>query len=520
MNVKKELSKIKFFEVKPSLQNLKYNEKQALKLCIQASEILNKIYLKQICGDKLEDYLKIIDNSEDRKDLKKFFEMNGGPWNRFHEDQPFLRGIGKKPKKVSFYPEDLTEKEFEDWLKENPSDRESFESSVTVIKRENDKLIAVPYNELFKKELEKASGLLSEASDILKEGPLSTYLKECSKALLTNDYRESDMAWLKTNGFPFEIVFGPIELYEDGFKGLKSSFEAFIGLPDIEMTNYLKSFKKYVHDFDKIISEKFNYNPKGSEIPMVVFKDVFRAGEAAAGRQFVAANLPNDREIHEKYGSKKVFSKTFMKAKSDYLSSKVAEKILDSEDLKKYSFSAKLLFVLGHEIAHGIGPGFAEKEGKKVNIEKVLGKYHPSLEEAKADTLGLTFLKFLIKEKVLSENIIKSIIITDVVGNFSGWRTGFTEAHSVAGLIRYNWLRYYEGIIYNSEKRTISINTEKAFAIYENLAYEIMAVQKKGNIEEAKNFIEKWGKVQPEIKILIDKLKDIPLEIYPIFKVL
>ncbi len=508
MDVKKELRRIKFFEVNPSLQSLKDNEKQALELCILAADILNNIYIKQVCGDKLEDYLKIIENSEDREDLKKFFEMNGGPWSRFHEDQSFLRGVGKKPRTVSFYPEDLTEKEFEDWLKENPLDRESFESITTVIKREKDKLIAVPYSELFRKELEKANELLSEASDILKEGPLSTYLKECSKALLTNDYRESDIAWLKTSGFHFEIVFGPIEVYEDEFKGLKSSFEAFIGLPDIEMTGYLKSFKKYIHDFDKIISKKFNYKPKGAEIPMVVFEDVFRAGEAAVGRQFVAANLPNDREIHEKYGSKKVFSKTFMKAKSDYLSSKVAEKILESEDLKKYSFNARLLFVLGHEIAHGIGPGFTEKEGKKVSIEKVLGKYHPSLEEAKADTLGLAFLKFLVKEKVLSEDIIKSIIITDIVGNFSGWRTGFKEAHSVAGLIRYNWLKYYGSIIYNSEKRTISINTEKASTIYENLSYEIMEVQKKGNIEGAKNFIEKWGKVQPEIKILMDKLED------------
>ena len=312
MDVKKELRKIKFFEVKPDLKTLKPNERRALHLCIEAARILDSIYVKQVCGDKLEQYLEIIKKSKDKAHVKRFFKINAGPWSRFHDDAPFLKGVGKKPRGVSFYPKDLTVNEWKNYLKRNPSYREKFESPVTIIRRKGRQLVAIPYNELFGEELEKASSLLLKASKILKKGPLVSYLRERSKALLTNNYRKSDIAWLRTNGFPFEIVFGPIEVYEDKFMGLKATFESFIGIHDKKMTDYVQSFKKYIPNFNKILAKKFGYSSKGSLTPMVVFSDVTRNGEAGAGRQFVAANLPNDREIYEKYGSKKVFSKTMI----------------------------------------------------------------------------------------------------------------------------------------------------------------------------------------------------------------
>ncbi len=520
MDIKEELAKIKFFDIKPNLENLKDNEKQALTLCIEASKILDRLFLKQVCGDKLDHYLKTINNSSDKEFIKKFFKINGGPWSRFHDDKPFIKGVGTKPKGVSFYPEDLTLEKFDQWLKEHPEDKKAFESTTTVIRRnkEGNGLIAIPYSELFKEDLKKVSKLISQASDLLKKGPLHTYLKSLSKSLLTNTYKDTDIAWVKTDGSPFEMVLGPIEAYEDKFKGFKATFESFIGIPNKETTEYLETFKEHVHELEEELANQIGYEPKKTEIPMTVFQDVFRSGEAAVGRQFVAANLPNDRQIHEKYGSKKVFSETMMKAKSDYLGSKVAEKLLPEEDSKLVDFNARLLFVLAHEISHGIGPGIVEKQGEKIVIEKLLGNYHSSLEECKADCLGMIFINFLIKKEILSEDIMKPIILSEIMAHFSGWRSDFTGAHNLAGLLEYDYLKKNNAVVCDMVNGKISIDIEKAYLAFEMLAYDIMKIQRQGNYEEAKKFIENHNKPHEEIKILLKKLKDIPLEVYPVFE--
>jgi hypothetical protein len=208
-----------------------------------------------------------------------------------------------------------------------------------------------------------------------------------------------------------------------------------------------------------------------------------------------------------------------MKSKSVHLASKISKKILSGKDTKYYQFNARFLFVLAHEIAHGMGPGMIKKGKKKISFEKLLGEVHSPLEEAKADTLGFAFIKFLIDKGVLSKNLIKPILLTDLVGNISAFRTGFTEAHNLAGLIEYNYLKHCKAIIYNKKQKTISVDIEKASSAYETLAYEIMKVQQKGNYKYAKEFVKKWGKVKPEIKIFINKLKGIPLATYPIFKI-
>ena len=219
-DAKEELAKIKFFEVTPDLSSLSELENEALRLCIDASKILDGLYLKQVCGDKLESYLETL-KEQNNQDLETFFRINAGPWNRFAEDTPFFPGVGSKPAGAGFYPEDLTKDEWNAWLEQHPEDKKAFESNTTMVRRENGRLVAIPYHEFFKDDLTKASSLLSLASKKLESGPLSVYLAEISKALVTGSYYDSDVAWVKTTGIPFEFIFGPIEDYEDCLFGSK-----------------------------------------------------------------------------------------------------------------------------------------------------------------------------------------------------------------------------------------------------------------------------------------------------------
>jgi len=529
VDVRKELQKIEFFDVPGIYQrnlDLKPNEMMALQLCIEASRLLHKSYLRQVCGDKLEDYVdKLLshaitfgDDQQQVKELDRFWEINGGPWNRFDRDKPFLPGVGEKPLGVGFYPEDLTKEEWNSWLEQHPEDRKDFESNTTIIRREYGKLIAIPYHKFFGENIQDASKFLLGASEELKDGPLADYLRQISQDLITGNYKRSDISWVKTTGFPFEIVFGPIEQYEDRFLGLKSTFEAFIGIPNQSMKKDLENFQKYLPGFDVALAKRLGYTQKGSIAPMVVIEDVIRTGAVEVGRQFTAVNLPNDREIHEKYGSKKILSKTMIEAKTSNLISKITGKIFSNSDAN-FTLRSRALFILAHEIAHGMGPGMVERNGERVSLDKLLKETNLALEEAKADTLGFVFLKYLSNQGVLSESELKEMLLSDIAAHFVGWRISFQEAHSQAGLIKYNFLKENGALIYDSSREIISINQEKASRFCESLSNEIIVLQNEGDYEKAKTFLERWTKVQPEIKTLIDKLAGIPLEVHPIFNV-
>ena len=49
-----------------------------------------------------------------------------------------------------------------------------------------------------------------------------------------------------------------------------------------------------------------------------------------------------------------------------------------------------------HEIAHGLGPAYARRGGKQVDIREAIGPVFSALEEAKADVVGMFGLKWLI----------------------------------------------------------------------------------------------------------------------------
>lgn len=377
MDIKKSLGNISFFDVTPDLSGLTENEQKALRHCVRAAEIMTDLYLTQIDPKNLELRAGLAGRTdEEGQDVLKYFDVNGGPWDCFNEDKPFVDGIGSKPKAGSLYPAGLTEDEWKRWLAQHPADRESFESRTTVIKKEGDALVAVPYGEEYRKFLEEAAAELRVAAELLPEGNLRKFLELRAAAFLSSDYWDSDLAWIDTDGNPFEVTIGPYEVYADGLFGIKAMFEAFIALPDKEASAELQKFSAAVPEFDAILAERWGYNTKGKATPLEVVNDVYRGGEARFGRQFSAYNLPNDRKIHEVKGSKKVFSRTMMEASFKTLGKPISHRVLRPEMQKYYQFRNRLLFVLGHELAHGIGPGVREVDGRQVSFEILLKSLH------------------------------------------------------------------------------------------------------------------------------------------------
>ncbi len=519
MTIQERLAKIRFFKVNTDLSALKDNELQALSHCVQAAKITTNIYMEQVAHGNLELYRALQARSdEEGVDLLRYFNIHGSPWDEYDHNKPFISGFGEKPKFGSFYPPGFTKEEWDTWLGTHPGDREKFESNYTVIKRSKDGLIAVPYSKEYTAQLADTASQLRVAASWLPKSPLRSFLYLRADAFQSNNYFDSDVAWVDTDGNPFEVTIGPYETYFDELLGLKASFETFIGIPDKDATTALKRFSPLVPDFDMMLSSEFNFHPKGAAIPLEVVADVIRGGEAAFGYMFVAYNLPNDRRVHNLKGSKKVFSRTMMQAKFDTLSRPVAERILSSRDLEYYNFDNRLLFVLGHELAHGLGPSKVKDGDREVPFEVKLRDLHSCLEEAKADMLGTRLLDYFRQRGHLDDETIYGAVISEVAANFQGWRHGFTESHSRGGLIEYNWLCHHRAVRYDSVNKVFDIEPERTLEAMKLLSTEFLKLQAAGDYDKAKAFMEHWGIVPPELPPIIERLSDLPTAVSPIYE--
>lgn len=518
MTIQDRLAKVSFFDIKPDFSSLDANQKRALAHCVDASHVMTDIYLDQVYADNQRIYSELQKRSDiEGKDLLRYFLIHGSPWDAYDHDKPFISGVSVKPKFGSFYPSDLTREEWDAWFSSHSEDRERFESNYTVIKRRNDGLVAVAYSEEYVDRLSEAANHLRQAASLLPEGSLRTFLQLRANAFLSNDYFESDMAWVDTDGNPFEVTIGPYETYFDELLGLKASFEAFIALPDKDATAALARFTPAVPDFDVILSQEFNFNPKGAAIPLEVVADVTRGGEAGFGYMFVAYNLPNDRRVHDLKGSKKVFSRTMMEAKFYTEVLPVAERILPARFVEYCKFDNLFKFVLGHELAHGLGPSKIRVGDREMPFEVALKDLHSSLEEAKADMLGIRLLNYFRSRGILDDETLAGIVVTEMVAHFRQWRHGFTEAHSRGELIEYNWLKTANALRYDTATKKYEIDSERCIDAMSRLSTEFLNLQIAGDYERAKAFMEYWGSVPSELPPIIESLSDIPTAVSPVW---
>ncbi len=516
--LKESLGRIAFVDVVPDLSALTKSERAALDHCVAAAKILTDLYLTQMDPKNLELRAALAARADEEGIvLAKYFDLNGGPWDGFNEDRPFVPGTGAKPKAGAFYPADLTEAEWNDWLAAHPEDRERFESNYTVIRRREGALIAVPYSEAYRTFLEPAAAELRAAAALLPEGTLKKFLSLRADAFLSNDYWESDIAWIDTDGSPFEVTIGPYEVYADGLFGIKATFEAFIAMPDRAASAELQKFAAALPEFDALLAKRFGYKAKGAATPMEIVHDVYRGGEAAFGRQFVAYNLPNNRKIHEVKGSKKVFSKTMMDAKFNVLTCPIAERVLPADVFKGMQSRHRLLFVLGHELAHGIGPGTREVNGREVGFEVLLKDLHSALEEAKADMLGVALLDHFQKKGLLAREELLGCAIYEVAAFLPGWRVNYAEAHARGSLIEYNWMKHHGAVNYDETAGIFDIDPQKTLAAMMGLSEEFLKIQLEGDYEKASAFVKRWGIVAPEIPGMVARFTDLPIEVHSVY---
>ena len=489
-------------------------DRPVLSHIIRASHLLNAIYLRQVSHYNPQ-FKQEIEDSQSKK-LIESFRIMGGPWDRFEDDKPFYGEI-EKPMGAGFYPSDMTREELEAWLEKHPEDRASFQDFNTTIRRTADGLVAVPYSQTYPLELEKAAHLLREASAITDNESLRHFLISRADALLSNDYAESDGAWIHLDS-DIEVVFGPYETYEDRLFGYKATFEAFVGYRNPEETKRLNHIAEIIEDMQAalpISDEMKATRQSGQSSPFVVIDLLSNAGEARVGVQTLAFVLPNDPAVIEKHGTKKVMMKNVQEAKFNAILRPIAERFLSTHALGNLSFEAFFRHTILHETGHSLGPKAVKNSTDSIIVS--LSDVYAPIEECKADSTSTFLSDWLRRRGELTDKQIEETCATMLAGFFRSLRFGLAQAHARANAIQLNYL-IERGAVVIDDNGFYDYRTDKFIQAITDLVTDIMNIEYNGNRDKACDFLAKYAVLSDDLVARLKQLDDLPVDIVCTFE--
>ncbi|HYM60328.1 MAG TPA: peptidase [Thermoanaerobaculia bacterium] len=503
---------------------LNENERQVVSKLVEASKLIEEIYWRQVAEENVAVRTQL-EKQAGQSPLDRAgydcFVANKGRWDRLDQNVPFIAPFGpagKKPDGSGFYPTDLTKEELEKYVAAHPDQKDALQGLLTVVRRDGAALKAIPYSKYYADKLVPAAQKLREAAALTTNEALRTYLTKCADAFLSDNYRESDMAWMDLAG-PIEVVIGPYEVYEDDLFNYKASFESFVTVVDKPESEKLAVYAKHLSDMERDLPEPEEYkNPnRGSDSPIRVVQEIFTAGDARRGVQTAAFNLPNDEFVREKKGSKKVLLKNVMDAKFRQSGKPIALRVLDPSQVDSLSFDAFFNHVLFHELSHALGPGYVTLPGgERVEARIPLKNLYSTIEECKADVLGIWNILYAQKHGLVTAFDEKQLLVTYAGLMFRSTRFGVAEAHGRGTAVQWNWLREKEAIVPTTGGR-YRVDLDKMRDGVKSLATELLTIEATGNFDRAKALIEKYGKETPEMAGVNALLKNIPVDITPVF---
>ncbi len=434
------------------ISGLSAGDQKALAKLIEAARIVNPLFMQQLWSGNLALYHKL---QQDKTPLGqarlRYFWINKSPWSEIDEHKAFLPNVpAKKPAGANFYPEDMTKEEFEAWVKTLPPDqKDQALGFFTVVRRSADKkLKLVPYSLEYKADLARAAALLNEAAALTDNASLKRFLTTRAAAFSSNDYFESDMAWMDLDA-PVDVTIGPYETYNDELFGYKAAFEAYINVRDEKESARLAFLGQHLQEIENNLPEDPQYRVAklGAAAPIRVVNEVFSAGDGAHGVQ-TAYNLPNDDKVVQQKGSKRVMLKNIQEAKFKQTLVPISKVVLQPAAQKDLSFDLFFTHIVAHELTHGLGPHQIKINGRETNPRLELKELYSAVEEAKADVTGLFALQYLMTQADKGAiqaplphgpDAERQLYTTYLASSFRTLRFGLQDSHAKGMAVQFNY---------------------------------------------------------------------------------
>lgn len=479
------------------------DEKAMIRLLIQAANQMDTCFWYEAYGNPNT----LLENLTSPR-LQEFARINYGPWDRLEGNAPFVETYGEKPLGANFYPVDMTKGEFDS------TELKDKASLYTLVRRNKEgKLFVIPYKEYFAKQHKEAARLLKEAAALTTDRGLKRYLQLRADALLSDQYQRSDMAWLDMKSNKIDVVIGPIETYEDQLYGYKAAHEAFILVKDMEWSERLSKYAAFLPELQRglPVPPEYRREKPGTDTELNAYDVIYYAGDCNAGSKTIAINLPNDEEVQLSKGTRRLQLKNAMRAKFDKILIPIADQLIHPSQRQHITFDAFFGNTMFHEVAHGLG--IKNTIAGKGTVRKALQEHASSLEEGKADVLGIYMIKQLHGKEEIRENLM-DYYVTFMAGIFRSVRFGASSAHGKANMIRFNFFEKYGAFTRDSDGY-YTVHREKFEEAIDALSAHILKIQGDGDYTAAAALVSESGVISSQLQKDLDRLsaRDIPVDI-------
>ena len=507
LSIKDKVNQYAIIKLNYNLSGLNDNQKKIISNLIDAAKIVDNIFWDQTYGNKDSLFAKITDENE-----LKYVKINYGPWDRLNDNEPFVDGFNRKPLGANFYPSDI---------KYLPFIQLSFQDKLSMFtllrKNEDGDDYTIPYHEAYKTQIDEICKHLQTAADLCDNKQFKDYLLKRIKGLQTDNFYESDAAWVDMKNNPIDFTIGAFDNEEDHFLYIKGAYEASVMIVDTEWTNKFQSYLNVLHDLQKElpVDEKYKSQELGINSGIVVCDILYNGGYSNAGPKNIALTRPTDGKIRMEKGTKKLQFKNVTEAKFNKILYPISEVLIDSSQLqyiKSKSFFENNLFF---EICNGMI--MAKTIDGKQKVKDALKETYNIIKNLNNDVLRLFLIRKLNEKGIIEENNINDNFETYLADIFRSVRFGSAHSQGSAAVIAFNFYMEQNAITRN-DKGIYKVDFEKMKQANEDLAKKVILIQGDGDILAAKNLIKKYGKIKPELEKDLLKIREAKIPVDIIFE--
>lgn len=466
----------------PDLTGITDNGKEVLKLYRMAADEVDKIYWQQNYGEK-DAFLDSLESPLQRL----YAEINYGPWDRI-DGKSFVNGYDDKPAGARFYPSDMTAEEFDSW------DDPAKNSPYTLARRTADgSLETVWYHDAYAGSISKIEEYLQRAADVTIKESVRNYLLKKIEGLKTDDYYESDKAWLEMNDSKMDLVIGPIEPVDDALYGTKASYGAYVLLKNLHRTEELSALAARMPELQEMLPgdpANRQFVP-GAESDIFSCNVLYCSGYTNAGFKVIGINFPYDARVQEELGTRSIIFDNIIREKFNRTVYPVGQSLLEESYQPHVDASAFYWLIVFREIAKGLG--VKETVNGRGTVAEALGNEALAIEKAKSNVLGTWLCAQEAEAYHISALFQKEDVLTTFVTNtIRSVRFGAADPTGIANIIVYNYLLETKAITWNATGR-YSIDFDKTWQALEDLGAEILRIQAHGDIDAANSYIARYG---------------------------
>ena len=398
--------------------------------------------------------------------------------------------IDKNHPGSNFYPHDVTKDEILKAAEENPQVIDPY----TIVKKEGDLLIIVPYSIEYSTELKEIRDLALKAANIVEEQNLKGYLIRLAKACEDDSWEELENYWLTTDGNSLDFQLAPIEGYMDGVLNIKQSFQ---GTLRISSDSTLFNPDGYIETVKAINFTSLHDEPEVGYQIIVRVDDVIASGGHTASDPSIGSNYPNSDEKVKEFGTKIILYASNVIAKQEKTLLPILKKVMEPSIIDKFTQDEYFASFVRNLMVHEIAESFI----KYPNTPKRLKDMQLPIQELHSSLMGLKIAAQQVLQGAITSRDYEVMLITAFIGKafYFFYKNENPEEYS-KGLEHYirgytvvlNYMKQKGAIVIDSTSGLIHLNFAVAFACLDELAMKIDDIKGNKTDKEAKELFNQY----------------------------